>query len=197
MNAAVPSSSPSGEMNIPDELRAVFRDAEARHLTAEELRLYERLLPDWSERADAARAAYANEIQVVEDTIESIFEVYPYSEHHALHAEKCPRDVTNVSTYAIQAMLMNDNAWYRDKLLLWLKTILQAFRFPARSQPKATVLFGNDAETEIINSLPQGRQSLYETYLLLDRNYEQVLSEAHYELLHPHFETAKSILGGE
>lgn len=182
---------------FPAEVQAVFREAEARHLTAEELTLYETLLPDFSERAEAARSAYAVELQVVEDTIESIFESYPYAKFHALHAEKCPRDVTNVSTYAIQAMLMNDNGWFRDKLLLWLKTILQAFRFPARTQPKETVLFGNDSETEVINSLPPGRQSLYETYLLLDRNYEQALQESHYELLQPHLQIIRHILGGE
>ena len=197
MNTVAQTEMDHDRMAMPAELQAVFREAEARHLTEEELKLYQSLVPDASDRADAAKAAYAVELQVVEDTIESIFEAYPYSKFHALHSEKCPRDVTNVSTYAIQAMLMDDNDWFRDKLLLWLKTILQAFRFPPRSYPKETVLFGNDQETGVINSLPPGRQSLYETYLLLDRNYQQVLHENHYELLRPHLELTRHILGGE
>lgn len=185
------------EAELPDELKSIFRAAEARHLTTEELDIYRRLLPGWAERADAAQACYDVEVQVVDDAIEAIFEVYPYADFHELHAEKCPRDVTNVSTYAIQSMLMGDPDWYRDKLLLWLKTILQSFEFPERSQPRETVLFGNDDDTEIINSLPAGRQSLFETYLLVDRNYEQMLEPHHYELLKPHVEMARHILSGE
>ena len=197
MNSILQEKQNSTKNYLPSELQTVFRESEARHLTEEELQLYVKLLPESALRAEAARAAYSVELQVVEDTIDSIFEVYPYSKYHALHAEKCPRDVTNVSTYAVQAMLMDDNDWFRDKLLLWLKTILQAFKFPARSQPKETVLFGSDSETEIINSLPPGRQSLYETYLLLDRNYEQALEQAHYDLLQPHLAITRHILGGE
>lgn len=197
MNTVLRSPEQSIKLDIPAEMMAVFNDAEARHLTEDELDLYVTLLPQCRDRAEAARQAYAAELQVVEDTIESIFEVYPYAKYHALHAEKCPRDVTNVSTYAVQSMLMDNEAWFRDKLLLWLKTILQAFKFPARAYPKETVLFGNDIETEVINSLPPGRQSLYETYLLLDRNYEQALDEPHYELMQPHLAITRHILGGE
>ena len=185
------------EPELPEELKSVFKAAEARHLTTEELDLYRRMLPGWAGRADAAQACYDVEVQVVDDTIEAIFQVYPYADYHALHAEKCPRDVTNVSTYAIQSMLMGERDWFKDKLLLWLKTILQSFEFPERSQPRETVLFGNDEDTEIINSLPTGRQSLYETYLLLDRNYEQMLEAHHYELLKPHVEIARHLLSGE
>lgn len=197
MNSILQEKQSSTKTHLPSELQTVFQESEARHLTEEELQLYVKLLPESALRAEAARAAYSVELQVVEDTIDSIFEVYPYSKYHALHAEKCPRDVTNVSTYAVQAMLMDDKDWFRDKLLLWLKTILQAFKFPARSHPKETVLFGSDSETEIINSLPPGRQSVYETYLLLDRNYEQALEQAHYDLLKPHLAIARHILGGE
>ncbi|NKI36351.1 hypothetical protein HFP89_14365 [Wenzhouxiangella sp. XN79A] len=182
---------------LPDELRRIFKDAEARHLTEDELSIYRRLLPDWAERADAAKAAYAVEADVVSDAINRIFEVYPYAEKHKLAPEKCVRDATNVSTYAIQAMLMNDNQWYKDKLLFWLKTILQAFNFPGRVKPKESVLFGSNEDAERINGLPDGLQSLYETYLLMDRNYQQSLDEPHYLLLKPHVEIVREILTGD
>ena len=92
---------------------------------------------------------------------------------------------------------MNDNQWYKDKLLYWLKTILQAFEFPARSKPKESVLFGSNEDAERINALPATRQSLYETYLLMDRNFAQSLEEHHYSLLKAHIEIVREILAGD
>jgi hypothetical protein len=184
------------QQQFPEELERIFKDAEARHFTSEELSTYRRLLPEHSARADAAEAAYAVEGDVVTESIDSIFEAYPYAENHKIAPEKCARDVTNVSTYAIQAMLMDDNQWYKNKLLYWLKTILQSFDFPARNRPKETVLFGSNQDAEKINDLPAGRQSLYETYLLLDRNYQQALDDRHYQLLKPHIEIARDTLSG-
>ncbi len=187
----------TGRLEFPDELNRIFKDAEARHLTEDELSIYKRLLPAWAERADAAQAAYSVEADVVSDSINRIFEVYPYAEKHQLAPEKCVRDATNVSTYAIQAMLMCDNQWYKDKLLYWLKTILQAFDFPPRIKPKESVLFGSNEDAEKINSLRPGLQSLYENYLLMDRNYEQALDDGHYQLLKPHVEIVREILTGD
>jgi hypothetical protein len=112
--------------NNPD-IKALFKAAEARHLTEDELRQYLRLAPEEEARVGAAREVAAAESGVVQATVGEIFQIYPYAQNHFAAPDKCSRDVAYVSVYATHAMLLRDPAWFNDKLLLWLRTILQAF----------------------------------------------------------------------
>jgi hypothetical protein len=174
-----------------------FKDAEARHWSDQEFEQLQGLIDNGEKRAEVARACYRIEAEVVDSTVDAIFEAYPYREHHKLSTDKCARDITNVSTYAIHSMLIDDPEWFKNKLLLWLKTILQSFDFPARSQPKETLMFGDSSVTDKINALPPGRQSIFETYYLLEENYKKRLESEQYELLSPYIGMIKDILAGE
>jgi len=174
-----------------------FKDAEGRHWTDQETSQLSGLIEGGGNRVEAAKACYRVEAEVVDATVDAIFEVYPYREHHKLSTDKCARDITNVSTYAIHAMLLDDPQWFKNKILYWLKTILQSFDFPARSRPKETLMFGDSSTTETINSLPPGRQSIFETYHLLEENYKKHLDSDQYELFRPYIGMIKDILAGE
>jgi Phycobilisome protein len=134
MNAASPLAVASIR-NHP-KLRDLFKASEARHLTEEELWLYSSVVPYHEERARAAREIAAAEPEAVAATVDEILSLYPFIERFENVRDRCVRDVTYVSIYATHTMLMNDPDWFRDKLLLWLKTIIQAFDSIPTSLPR-------------------------------------------------------------
>jgi len=197
MSAFTLNSSHAQVKQMNSQLRSEFKDAEARHWTTKEFSVLLTHDKSAQTRIDVARVCYDNETRAVDEAIDAIFEIYPYHDCHEFSTEKCARDVTNVSTYAIHSMLIDDLDWFNEKLLFWLRTILQSFDFPARSKPKETLMFGNSEITEIINSLPAGRQSIFETYYLLEENYKKHLSEEQFEIFRPFISTVKDLLAGE
>ncbi len=118
------------------ELSALFKAAESRHLTELELDEYYRVCPGEVERMCAAREIAALEQNIAQKVIAEVFLMYPYDQHHEMALPKCVRDVRYVIAYASLAMLMKDLQWFDDKLLIWMKTILQSFEFPERAQQK-------------------------------------------------------------
>jgi hypothetical protein len=122
--------------------------------------------------------------------------MYPFIEKHELAQGKCYRDVHYVSAYSTMAMLMNDPEWFRDKLLIWLKTILQAFHFPARDQ-KAEASKSQRIVSLEADKLPQPRSSIFETYSRLKQNYKERLSPESYALIEPMLQLSCDILSSE
>ena len=170
-------------------LKELFKRAEGRHWSEEELSLYARSAPEFIDRVHAARAIARHESAVVEKTVTEIFASYPFLKYHALAEIKAPRDITQVGVYATAAMLMNDNDWFRDRVLLWLKTILQAFVFPKREAANQRTLFGSRAATSNpAEGMPQRKQAVFETYMVLKRNYQQVLDAPHFAQIEPYLQ---------
>lgn len=176
-------------------LAAIFKAVESRHPTPQELDEYRRVVPECQNRADAAQEVAAVEMEVVNLTLQSVFSIYPYEEHHQFALAKCTRDVRYVSAYATLAMLMRDEQWLKDKLLYWLKTILQAFEFPDRATRKK-VLFGGQ-EGSALERLNAKQRSIYETYVKLRDHYRARLSPAAFLLMEPHLQAAIDILSAE
>ncbi|MGZ8218414.1 hypothetical protein [Methylomagnum sp.] len=164
------------------EIKALFKVAECRHLTDDEYRHYLRLAPDCENRVLAAQEVAAVEATVIRATLVEIFQLYPYVQHHFAAQEKCVRDVTYVSIYATHTMLLDDPAWFRDKLLLWLRTILQAFEFPARN-PNGSLVNPHPEITRRADGLPPKAASIYDTYSRLQRKYQDSLSPASFALM--------------
>ena len=164
------------------KIQALFKKAEARHLTEAELLEYLSLAPGEGERAAAAREVALAEPGVVKACLQDVFALYPYAQKHFLAGEKCQRDIGYVSAYATHAMLLDDPDWFRDKLLIWLRTILQAFEFPLRNQaPTAAIPFHEI--TAQADAMPPRVASIYETYARLRRRYQDALSPASYALM--------------
>ena len=177
------------------QLKKMFIDVESRHLDNSELKLYCTTVPEHAYRAKAAHEIKNIQNQIVDTTIKEIFNMYPFMQNHELAQGKCYRDVNYVCAYVTQAMLMNDPEWLRDKLLLWLKTMLQAFCFPERNKdidPNTHRLVTIDAD-----KLPSVRSSIYETYARLNRNFQQKLSPETYKLVEPLLQMSCDILASE
>lgn len=179
------------------QLKKMFIESESRHLNSEELKLYCAILPDHVNRAKAAHEIKLVQAEVVDITVEEIFAMYPFIANHELADEKAHRDIHYVSTYATTAMLMNDPEWLRDKFLLWLKTILQAFSFPPRN--KEVTIPTHRLVTLEADEMPQmlGRSAIYETYARLKRNFHQKLTPETYALIEPLLQMSCDILASE
>jgi Phycobilisome protein len=181
-------------------IRRLFQAAESRHFTADEYSKYLSYAPQFSDRSAAAREIENIQLDVVAKTIKQVFSLYPYPKYHELPLEKCMRDVGYVSVYATHSMLLDDPDWFRDKLLMWLKTILQSFTYPAREDTNSasTKPLPNPEITEHADSIKViGRRSIYETYSRLIVNYKEVLSPQTFDLIRPHLQLAVDILASD
>jgi len=177
------------------QLRAIFKAAESRHLTDQELEEYLHVVPDHADRAQAAKEVREIEEEVVNTVVEDIFAVYPFPKHHRTAPVKAPRDIRYVSAYMTEAMLMNDPQWLNNKLLIWLKTILQSFEFPDREGAAKKVLFaGASGNTGGLEKLKPGQRSIYATYHKLKQYYQERLSPASYALMEPYLQQAIDVL---
>jgi Phycobilisome protein len=180
------------------KLKDLFKASEARHLTDEELWLYSSVVPYYEERARAAREIAAVEREVVGATVEQILSLYPFAKRFDGVQDRCVRDVTYVSIYATHTMLMNDPDWFRDKLLLWLKTIIQSFDFPApdAQAPNAGVANPYPHITAEALQLPPGRSAIYDTYARLRRKYGESLTPETFHLIKGALQQACDVLAG-
>ena len=178
------------------ELQAIFKAAESRHLTTQELEVYSRVVPEYASYAEAAHEVASVEEAVVQAVVKDIFALYPYEKKHQLAFGKCVRDISYVSAYATQAMLMNDPQWFEDKLLIWLKTILQAFEFPEPIQ-KATDLFSKPADALHETGLSQKQRSIFATYSQLKHHYQEKLSPTAFDLMASYLQQAIDILSSD
>jgi hypothetical protein len=206
------NTSPNVKLRDNPEIAELFRIAESRHLTEEEFTHYLAVLPEYAERVAAAKEVQSAELSVVTNTVKQVFFLYPYPKYHEFAKDKAIRDISYVSTYASHSMLLDDPDWFRDKLLIWLKTILGAFSYPAREERKLDTPL-NFLKTDILrdpNRLPhpeitehadtlptKGKRSIYETYARLIVNYQQVLSPKAFALILPHLQLAVDILASE
>jgi hypothetical protein len=178
------------------QLQALFRATESRQMSEQELDEYCRVVPEYTQRAIAAREITAVEQAIVQKVIDEIFAIYPYEQFHQSALAKCTRDVRYVSAYATLSMLMNDSQWFADKLLIWLKTILHSFEFPDK-KTKGKVLFSGAAQDNKMEELPAHRRSIYETYTKLKQHYQRVLTPSSFQLIEPHLQQAIDILSGD
>jgi hypothetical protein len=178
------------------KLKDLFKACEARHLTEEELWLYSSVVPYYEERARAAREIAGAEQGVVGATVDEILSLYPFAKRFDSVRDRCVRDVTYISIYATHTMLMNDPDWFRDKLLLWLKTIIQAFDFPAREAAPPAVRNPYPNITAEADQLPPGRSAIYDTYARLKRKYAETLTPETFQLIKGPLQQACDILSG-
>lgn len=198
-SSSAQSSRTAESLRLNPAIRDLFKRCEGRHLNNDEYSSYLRQVPTGKAAVAAARVIELNEQRVVEKTVKDIFAIYAFEKHHEGAAAKAPRDITTVSVYATAAMLLNDKDWFRDKLLLWLRTILQSFMFPEREATNKKVLIGAKPNSSInsFESIPQKRQAVQETYIVLKRNYQQALPAESFTAFEPFLQQAVDILSAE
>jgi len=153
----------------------IFKAMESRYASEQELEEYCRVVPEFAERAEASFAVKKMEEVVVIEVVDEIFDIYPMESYHDLARVKTIRDVRLVSAYATQAMLMNDHQWFDDKLLIWLRTILQAFEFPDREDTSTKLLFSESENDIHLEKLQPKQRVIYSTYKKLKQKYRERL----------------------
>lgn len=130
------------------------------------------MLSDYSQSVNLRLAAFTElesvEKAILDKTCERIFEKYPKVEARVEGYEKTHRDMALILRYCGQAMLRNDMGFLEDRLLYWLATMLQAFKF--------------------------GDNCLRDSYDWLDEETKQRLQAQHYELLQPYLQSVKDLV---
>lgn len=176
------------------QLQALFKSAESRHFNDEDLRVYLSVVPEFADRADASREVKNVDGGVVKKVIKRIYEIYPYEQKHALAMAKCVRDVRYVTAYATTSMLMNDPDWFGDKLLIWMKTIIQSFRYP--DIPEGTTQrYHDDADVLAhLETLQSHQRSIYETYFAVRSEILNAVSDRSHQLMDPYLQLPIDIL---
>ena len=181
-------------IRLHPELKDLFKDAESRFLKEEELEVYLLEIEDAEALATASQDVKKIINQVVKKVITRIYEIYPYEQKHDLAMAKCVRDVRYVIAYATLSMLMRDPDWFRDKLLIWMKTIIQSFGYPD-IEPNTSERYFSDPEIlSHIEGLKPHQKSIYETYMGILKEMESNLSEESFQEIKPYLELAVEIL---
>jgi len=115
-------------MNV--EVRSIIKTAEGRYLTSDESVNLLDLVKSYERRLAIMKSVEAKESIIVRQVLERAFERYPkFAGERAMSYEKGERDVTLVLRYASMAMLQGDAEWFREKVLYWFKTIVDAMVF--------------------------------------------------------------------
>lgn len=185
---------PTASLRNHPVIGPIFREAEARHFRDDELDAICAELPELSPRAEAARAIRGKDVAIINRVVKEVFSQYDYDAHHDYANAKCPRDVRYVVAYCAAAMVADDMAWLESKLLIWLKTILQAFEFPARKPEAGGALFGDATLEARLKELPQKTQSIYHCYYRLRQEMQKELDPAHYTLIEPYLTRSLDVL---
>jgi hypothetical protein len=175
------------------QLHSLFKEAESRFLNEEELEFYLAEYPEGSAPAKASGEIKAIANQITKKVITRIYEIYPFESNHELAMPKCTRDVRYVIAYATLAMLMQDIDWFRDKLLIWMKTIIQSFGYPDIAKGEKPY-FEDTEVVEHLGTLKSHHKSIYETYYAIREDMRSNLSEEAYNEIEPYITVALDVL---
>lgn len=177
-------------------LEGLFKDAESRFLNEDELEDYLTEFPDGTSRSEASIEIKKVSNQIVKKVITRIYEIYPYEQKHQMAMAKCIRDVRYVIAYATLAMIMGDPDWYRDKLLIWMKTIIQSFEYPDITDSSKERYFSDPEIIQHVESLKPHQRSIYETYRAILEEMRSNLSDEAFGEIESYLEQALNILSG-
>jgi hypothetical protein len=179
-----------------EALAPIFKQAEARYFKPEELEVFREHLPEsMHPRIDAAQEVRKATGPVVKKLVQEIYAIYPFEKQHEHAMAKAVRDITYVVQYANSAMLGDDPQWFEDKLLLWLKTVLQSFDFPDRSASRLrSLIFKDQKLQEELDKRPKKARAVYHTYYRLDQMMAKAMSEEGYACIGPFLQQARDVL---
>lgn len=188
------TTTPSTPLRTDPKLGPIFKEAEARHFRDDELDAICAERPGLKTRCDAARNIRGKDVAIISKVVKEVFSQYDYDSRHDYASAKCPRDVRYVVAYCCAAMIADDMKWLEDKLLIWLKTILQAFEFPPRKPGSGTALFSDKQLEAKLAELPQKTQSIYHCYYRLRQEMARELSGPDYQLIEPYLTRSLDVL---
>ena len=154
-------------------LEKIKSNEPGRYLTEEEYQQFLAESPHATNLVAAAKHAEQKEAEVVQRCIKAVLKKYEFRKVYEYGEEKCIRDAKAVYRYAVFAMLCNDIEMLRNKLLYWMRLIIQSFGFPG------------------------GNKSIEMTYQRLNSEAKRAMDPSHYELLEPYLTECANILPAE
>ncbi len=116
-------------------LDAIRKSEPGRYLTAEEHARLREEAPFLIPRLNAMRAVEAAQKDILKATVEPVLKKYRFADKVQHGPDKCFRDVGSTLRHCAFAMVCDDVQMLKDKLLYWLRTILQAVHFPGGLAP--------------------------------------------------------------
>ncbi|TNE48869.1 MAG: hypothetical protein EP343_13350 [Deltaproteobacteria bacterium] len=153
-------------MNVTIE--QMLNEAEGRYLTAEELKQVNEFTASIPKRIAAMKSIERSEERIVAEVINVVWQRHPeFEAKHNYSKAKCTRDVGLVLRYCSMALLRNDTHFLSEKLLVWLRTILNSFEF------------GNTIDT---------------TYSQLMEASKRHIKGEYYEMLEPYLQLTHHVL---
>jgi hypothetical protein len=176
------------------KLNEIFKAAESRFFTDEELAVILQFFPHLAPHTEVALELRAKDMAIVTRVVKEIFSQYPYEKFHEFSTTKCVRDVRYVLAYCTQAMLAEDSRWFEDKLLIWLKTILHSFDFPDPIKLSSVTLFSDPVLETKLKELPKKIKSIFHTYYRLKQEVGKELKAEQFKLIAPYLDLVINVL---
>ncbi|MEG4446301.1 phycobilisome protein [Microcoleus sp. AT9_B5] len=110
------------------QLARLSTEADGRYASAEELQFLKDYLQSLNHRISAYKKIQASETEIMQQVEAQMQSLDPNLFRRGTQdvTQKCRGDIVQVLRHSAAAMLINDNERLRDRLLLWLQTILGA-----------------------------------------------------------------------
>ena len=126
--------------------------------------------PEMDVRLRAAKKAEMEQQSILDYVIPTVLAKYDFRGRFEYGESKCYRDVAAVYRYCVFAMLCGDLDVLKNKLLYWMRTVIQALDFPS------------------------GKESIKFTYTLLRNRVRQQLPPEFVAVLDPYFQAVEEVL---
>lgn len=143
-------------------LQTIRKEDPGRYPTDEELRHILEAEPYLEARVRALRSAKEHEKAIVQGVVDQALKKYDFSGRGGFGPAKCYRDVGLVYRHCVFAMLCDDLQMLKEKLLYWLRTILQAQNFPCGVE--SIVMVYSRMRAEVARRLPPEDAKLLDPY---------------------------------
>ena len=110
------------------QLARLSTEADGRYASAEELQFLKDYLQSLNHRISAYKKIQASETEIMQQVEAQMQSLDPNLFRRGTQdvTQKCRGDIVQVLRHSAAAMLINDTERLRDRLLLWLQTILSA-----------------------------------------------------------------------
>jgi hypothetical protein len=154
-------------------LRNLLKVEPGRYLTLEEEQRVLAEDPYLEPRLEAMRDARDFEKTIVGSAVDLVLRKYEFEQRYETGRAKCMRDVGAVFRWSVYCMVIDDVTVLENKLLYWMRTVIQSFEFPGKNQ------------------------SIQYAYTLLRKESARLLKPTTMQLLDPFLATAENILPSE
>jgi predicted RNA-binding protein Jag len=135
------------------QLSQMMTGAEGRYLNSEEMDNISEMVKTFHARFEVTQRLEAKEDQIVKAVVEKSLEHFPqFAEERPNVFEKCVRDETLVLRYAAMAYLNDDDDVFTEKVMYWMRAVVQAMNFAdvakytyTNMQEEVSDVLGDDA----------------------------------------------------